>query len=211
MLPCPVCLKPDAASYMDLDGVSYRICSHCLSIFTDPKDLLSLEAEHSRYLLHENDPDDPGYRRFLERLAEPVAAHLAPASRGLDYGCGPTPLLAHIMEEKGHVMDIYDPYFFPDRTPLSRQYDFITCSEAAEHFHHPGKEFSRLASMLKPGAILGIMTSLWDESIDFPNWYYRKDPTHVVFYHQQTFLTLAEKLDLTCSFPEKNIILLRNT
>ena len=209
MMQCPVCLNPSTNSYIHVDGVAYLICPSCLAVFTDPKNLLPKEEEHARYLLHDNNPDDPGYRRFLEKLALPVDARLSKPSQGLDYGCGPTPLLARIMEERGHTMTVYDPYFFPDPAPLAGQYDFITCSEAAEHFHRPAEEFERLAGLLRPGGLLGIMTSLLDESIDFSTWYYRKDPTHVVFYHQKSFLALAKRLDLSCTFPEKNIILMQ--
>ena len=211
MLQCPVCLNLGTIPYLTLDGVRYLSCPECLAIFTDPKDLPTRDEEHSRYLLHENNPEDPGYRRFLEKLTRPVADLLTHPSTGLDYGCGPTPLLARIMEEQGHTMRLYDPYFFPDPSPLSEKYDFITCSEAAEHFYRPAEEFTRLADMLRPGGVLGVMTSLWDETIDFATWYYRKDPTHVVFYHRQSFQTLAETLHLSCSFPAKNIILLQKS
>jgi len=211
MTPCPVCLSSDTSPYMEAEGVLYFSCLHCLAIFTDPNDLPTQEEEQARYLLHQNNPDDPGYRRFLEKLALPVAARLTVPSKGLDYGCGPTPLLARIMEEHGHTMAVYDPYFARNPAVLSDTYDFITCSEAAEHFYKPAEEFARLAGMLRPGGILGVMTSLWDESIDFATWYYRKDPTHVVFYHRQSFMTLAEQLHLNCSFPAKNIILLQKS
>jgi hypothetical protein len=208
-MPCPVCLNPATDSYLHLEGVHYFRCPSCRAIFADPQSLLAKKEEHARYLLHDNNPGDPGYRTFLEKLALPVNEYLFKPSKGLDYGCGPTPLLAHIMEEQGHGMTYYDPYFFPDTAPLSRTYDFITCSEAAEHFYRPAEEFERLAGMLLPGGILGVMTSLWDESIDFRTWYYRKDPTHVVFYHKKSFLTLAGHLGFSCTFPAKNIIIMQ--
>lgn len=208
-MTCPVCLKPSAQTFSNVDGIDYFQCPHCLAIFTHPKDLLDKDAEQSRYSLHDNNPDDPGYRRFLERLALPVTTRLSKPSEGLDYGCGPTPLLATIMQEHGHRMRVYDPYFFPDTAPLAKRYDFITCSEAAEHFYHPAQEFERLAGMLRPGGLLGVMTSLWDESIDFNAWYYRKDPTHVVFYHKKSFQTLAKKLGFSCTFEAKNIVLMQ--
>lgn len=194
---------------MQVDGVRYFQCPHCLAISSDPKALLDRKREFERYRLHDNNPDDPGYRRFLEQLARPVDERLTRPSEGLDYGCGPTPLLASILEEKGHRMAVFDPYFFPDTAPLSHHYDFVTCSEAAEHFYHPAREFECLASLLLPGGLLGVMTSLWDESIDFTSWYYRKDPTHVVFYHRKSFLVLAERLGLSATFPGKNIIILQ--
>jgi SAM-dependent methyltransferase len=209
MMHCPVCRNDRSAFYGYIEAIDYYQCRVCLAIFTDPKALLEKEQEHARYLLHENNADDPGYRRFLERLAVPVNSRLNTPSEGLDYGCGAAPLLAEILEEYGHSMQVYDPYFFPDTAPLQRSYDFITCSEAAEHFYNPAEEFERLAALLRPGGILGIMTSLWDESIDFATWYYRKDPTHVVFYHRQSFQTLSESLRFVCDFPEKNIIILQ--
>ena len=207
-MQCPVCTTPDAAHYLCVDGSDYFLCSSCRAIFVDPAALLSKEKEQERYLLHENNPDDPGYRRFLERLALPLLKEIPPASSGLDYGCGPTPLLAQIIREHGHRAVVYDPYFFPDASVLTERYDFITCSEAAEHFYAPAAEFERLSTMLKPGGILALMTSLWDDSVDFATWYYRKDPTHVVFYHEETFRFLADRLGFSCTFPAQNIILM---
>jgi hypothetical protein len=63
--------------------------------------------------------------------------------------------------------------------------------------------------MLRPGGILAVMTSLWNERTDFASWYYRLDPTHVVFFHEETFRRLAGDLGLACDFPAKNIILLQ--
>jgi hypothetical protein len=43
-----------------------------------------------------------------------------------------------MLAEAGHAMALYDPFFRPDPAALERDYDFITCTETAEHFHHPG-------------------------------------------------------------------------
>ena len=76
---------------------------------------------------------------------------------------------------------------------LSGQYDFITCTEAAEHFYDPGKEFQLLANLLRPKGWLGLMTKLYSDEIDFTSWYYRRDPTHVCFYQRETMAWLAQK------------------
>ena len=49
-------------------------------------------------------------------------------------------------------MSLYDPFFFPDRTRLSRRYDFITATEVVEHLHRPGEELERLWAMLRRAA-----------------------------------------------------------
>ena len=47
-------------------------------------------------------------------------------------------------------MKLYDPFFYPDKSVLKAHYDFIACTERAEHFHDPFAEFDRLDSLLKP-------------------------------------------------------------
>ena len=109
------------------------------------------DAEHAFYRTHENDPDDPGYRRFLARLATPLLDRLPARSRGLDYGCGPGPALAAMLREAGHAVALYDALFFPDPSVFGARYDFIACSETVEHFHDPAGQFDRLGALLSPG------------------------------------------------------------
>jgi cyclopropane fatty-acyl-phospholipid synthase-like methyltransferase len=68
-----------------------------------------------------------------------------------------------------------------------RTYDFITCTEVVEHFHHPALEFRRLDALLKPGGWLAIQTTFQTDDARFARWNYRRDPTHVVFYRPYTF------------------------
>lgn len=46
-------------------------------------------------------------------------------------------------------MECYDPFFFPSDSILSQKYDFVTCTEAIEHFFEPKKEWKLLLSLLK--------------------------------------------------------------
>ena len=194
MLPCcPLCRQSDCPPFSQVDGRHYFRCPRCELTFLHPQQLSASDAERAHYNLHENDPDDPGYRAFLDRLASPLCEHLKSGSEGLDFGCGPGPALARMLEQRGHLMAVYDPLFAPDTTVLARQYDFVTCTEVVEHFHQPAKEFELLISLVRPGGLLAIMTSLLHERIDFQKWHYRRDPTHVCFYHQQTFLWLARR------------------
>ncbi len=89
---------------------------------------LLVYVHYAHYLHHENHLDDPGYRRFLSKLADPLLARLPAGSKGLDYGCGPGPALAAMLREAGHQVALYDPFFHPDLTPLERSYDFETCT-----------------------------------------------------------------------------------
>lgn len=175
----------------------------------DPADRPSPEEERARYDTHENDPSDPRYRSFLRRVLDPLLPLLPAASRGLDYGAGPGPALQAMLEESGHPTRIYDPFYAPDPTALEDQYDFVTCTETAEHFHDPDREFRRLDGLLRPGGWLGIMTERLDEELDFGSWYYVRDPTHVVFYRRTTLEWLAQRHGWNVRFPHPNVGLFR--
>lgn len=208
--PCPLC-GVRAKWFLKADEKDYFRCSKCALRFVDPGARLTSDTEYAHYLHHENKVDDPKYRKFLSRLANPLLKELRPSSKGLDYGCGPGPALAAMLNEAGHEMAIYDPFFAPDESPLLDTYDVITCTEVAEHFHDPAGEFESLIAMLKPNGILGLMTCFQTEDDRFANWHYRKDPTHVVFYQIDTIRWIARKHRLSVKFPVKDVaIMFRN-
>lgn len=205
---CPVCAEP-ADHFLAVDGRDYYRCEVCGARFLDPAQRPSRNVEHAHYMHHENDPGDPRYRRFLSRLADPLMVRLAPASRGLDYGCGPGPALASMLRETGHAVALYDPVFASDPSPLACTYDFVVCTEAVEHFHAPAREFARLRGLVRPGGWLAIMTCFQTEDARFSVWHYRKDPTHVVFFREGTFRYLADIWGWSCEVPVKDVVLMQ--
>ena len=208
-LTCPLCRCGETRVLLvDRAGSTYHRCSACKATFLDPSCFLSPAEEYAHYLTHENDVSDAGYRTYLSKLADPLRARLKPASAGLDYGCGPAPALADMMRSAGHEMVVFDPYFASDGAVLERAYDFVTCTETAEHFHAPGDEFERLAGLLKPGGVLAVMTIFQTDDARFESWRYRQDPTHVVFYREQTFAVLARQLQLRCDVIAKDVVFL---
>ena len=199
---CPICSGTNVFSFQLIGSIEYFRCKTCPGLFTDPESRLSPQEEKERYSLHNNDVEDSEYRKFLSKLYDPLIKKLKKESRGLDYGCGPGPALASMLREEGFSVDIYDPYFFPDESYRDKVYDFITCTEAAEHFYEPQKEFNKLDRLLVDKGILGIMTNFYEDTINFEDWYYRKDPTHVVFYAVKTLQCIAEErsweVDIQC-------------
>jgi 2-polyprenyl-3-methyl-5-hydroxy-6-metoxy-1,4-benzoquinol methylase len=206
---CPVCGSPQPRPLLSIAGRHYWACAACEARFLDPRQRPSRAAEHAHYRQHQNDPADPGYRRFLARLAEPLLARLPAGAHGLDFGCGPGPALAAMLREAGHPMALYDPCFYPDAAALQGRYDFIACTETAEHFHRPAEELARLDRLLVPGGWLGIMTCFQTDDARFAAWHYRHDPTHVVFYRAATWRYLAAARGWSCVIPVKDVALLR--
>jgi SAM-dependent methyltransferase len=205
--PCPLCRAADVHPHAELRGARYFACGVCRLVFLDPSRRPTAEAERAHYGTHRNDPDDPGYRAFLSRLADPLAERLAPGAEGLDYGSGPGPALPRMMRERGFRVRAYDPFFAPDEDALRRSYDFVACSETAEHFHHPAREFARLHGLLRPGGWLGVMTEMLDDARDFAGWRYARDPTHVCFYHADTMRWIAGAHGWRMESAGRNVVL----
>jgi hypothetical protein len=135
--PCPLC-HSDACELYHAEGERrWFRCPSCTLIHLDPALRLSPRDERARYSHHENNPHDPRYVDFLRRLADPLARRLLPGARGLDFGCGPSPVLAGMLNEAGFPCRAYDPFFFPDASRISGQYDFVACSEVVEHACDP--------------------------------------------------------------------------
>lgn len=188
---CPLCLAPGAAPFHADRRRHYRRCPVCALVFVPAAEHLPADAEKAQYDHHENALDDPGYRRFLARLAGPVLARVPAGARGLDVGCGPAPLLARMLGEGGIAMRVYDPFYAPDDSVWAQRYDLVTASEVVEHFRAPGREFARLFAAVRPGGLLAVMTKRVRDARAFAGWHYILDPTHIAFYAEDTFAWLA--------------------
>ena len=187
---CPLCNSHHTVSYQQ--DSDYRQCSICQLIYTPQDQHLNESEEKSRYDQHQNDPQDQRYRDFLSKVFNPVLNHIKPGQQGLDFGCGPGPTLSLMFNECGYQVDLYDKYYAADEAVFSKSYDFITTTEVAEHLEAPGYELDRLFSMLNPGGVLALMTQLYD-GVDFAQWHYKNDPTHICFYHSDTMRFLAAR------------------
>ena len=209
---CLVCLSDETCPFLTTEERkrgrrNYRKCPRCGLIFIAPEHRLGPGEEKARYDLHQNDPQDPGYVRFLSRLAVPLAERLKPASTGLDFGCGPGPALGKLLESRGHTVHNYDPFYFPDPSAFERRYDFIVCTEVLEHLFSPREVFMQFDSLLAgKGAVLGLMTGMLECESDFADWWYRQDPTHVAFYRRTTFEWIAAWRNWNLEFPAANVV-----
>lgn len=186
----------------------YQRCTNCEATFLDPAHFLNTAQARAEYEQHRNTPGDTGYVQFLRRVATPLLAQLPPGRLGLDYGCGPGPVLAQLLRDAGHTVRLYDPLFTPDTAALECRYDFITCTEVIEHFHAPADEFRRLDGLLHPGGWLALTTCFQTDDARFAQWHYRRDPTHVVFYREATLAHIARRHGWAMSVPQRNVALM---
>lgn len=209
MSDCRLCGRPDAELFATVEGRRYLRCPRCHLTFLGAAQLPDRAEEKAQYDLHRNEPEDAGYRRFLDQLGAPLCERLPAGAEGLDFGCGPGPALARMLEERGHPMRVYDPIYAPDPAALDQQYDFVTCTEVLEHLHWPKREWRRFAELVKPGGWLGVMTRFLTDDGHFPRWHYRRDPTHVCFWQPATFQWLAREQGWELVMANNPVALLR--
>ena len=207
---CPLCHSLATRSFHQDKKRAYRRCQTCWLVFVPPQYWLSAEDERRHYGWHQNDPSDKRYRKFLSRLCTPLLNRLQGGERGLDFGSGPGPTLSVMLEEAGHTMAIYDPFFANDEAVFGRPYDFVTATEVFEQLFRPKQEIERLLSILKPNGMLGIMTKLVLDAEKFATWHYKNDPTHVIFFSQPTLEWLAQQYDLTLSVVAADAFIFRS-
>lgn len=206
---CPLCSSNQTQFYFEDKHRSYFQCSFCELVFVPEEQRLDAVTEKAHYDHHENNPDDPGYRQFLSRLASPLLERITSDANGLDFGCGPGPALAHMLREAGHNMALYDIYYQPDKDVLTETYDFVTATEVIEHLFDPKTIWAQWLSLVKPGGWIGIMTKQVIDLEAFSRWHYKNDPTHVSFFSQATFRYLAERDQLELEFIGNDVILLK--
>ena len=205
---CPLCLHRGGSLFHQDRLRVYWSCPQCELIYVPARYHISVEAARRRYDTHRNKPDDPGhagYRAFLNRLLNVLVPLLPPGCTGLDFGSGPEPVLSLLMAEQGFQIKNYDPLYANLPSLLEQTYDFVTCAETMEHFTQPRANWECLLGLVKHGGWLGIMTQFVTDRSRFPNWYYKRDVTHVCFYSRETIEWLAQRYALSAHFYESSV------
>ncbi len=182
----------------------YRRCLACDFIFLDDQFVLSPESEFAVYENHENSIDDLKYVAYFKRYIDAaIRDYVAPGDlQCLDFGSGPEPVLARVLERDfGWSVDIYDKFYATSSVYEGREYDLITSTEVVEHFSDPMQYFRLFKKLLRPGGILSIMTLFHPtDNDDFLDWFYIRDPSHIAFYSPKTMAVIAASLDLSVVF-----------
>ncbi|MCF7941670.1 MAG: class I SAM-dependent methyltransferase [Spirochaetia bacterium] len=196
---CIICTERTEELRDPKHGTLYHRCPACRFIAKDPQHLLSPEAELRLYDYHNNSIDDPRYVAYFYRfLEDAVFGYAGSGRRGLDFGSGPSPVLAQILERyHGYEMDIYDLYYAPERIYRGKRYDLLTCTEVLEHLQDPLPYFRLFRQLLGEQGILSVMTLFHpDDRKQFFDWHYIRDATHISFYTLETLHCIAEQTGL---------------
>ena len=177
-------------------GDEYFHCENCKAISRKLTSLPDAITEKKRYDQHQNSPDD-GYEKFISPIINYVLKNISTEKTGLDFGSGPNSILANILGEKKYTLSKFDPFYETGSSVLNNTFDFIIACEVIEHFHYPQNEFKKLKEKLNQKGEILIMTHLYDFAINFENWYYKNDFTHVFFYTQETIEWIKKQYDFS--------------
>lgn len=199
---CPLCNQFGETFYKD----RFYCCPDCSGIFVASAYIPNPEKEKKRYEEHINDVTDVRYQNFVSPIINAVKKNFPTNSLGLDFGAGTGPVISKILGDIGYQLKQFDPFFCNDTRVLQHSYDYIVCCEVIEHFHFPSKEFELLKSLLKPNGHLYIMTHLYNNKINFNNWYYKNDITHVFIYQQDTLEEIKDRFDFSSLAIEDRLV-----
>lgn len=207
---CTLCDSKDFREFYSFRNSVFYRCNNCSLIFQSYDSLCSHSEEKERYLEHNNSILSDGYRTFLYNIINPVKQYMNIECKGLDFGSGPYPMMAELLKKESYKVDSFDPYF-NDFDLSNKQYDFIILCEVIEHFNRPKKEFDYIRGLLKEDGFLFIQTSLFYDELEFSNWYYKNDMTHVSFFSDKTISYICSEYGLErIKANKKNIVILKS-
>ncbi len=200
---CKVCHAPVIELNDKQFNIVYLRCSTCGFVHLDDQFHVSFDEEKEEYNLHENSADDEGYVNYLNNFLKIAVDPFINEGSMLDYGCGPGPVLAMLMNKRGFSTKTYDRHFPHDYDALEHKYDLITSTEVFEHFHDPVSEMKKICDLLNPNGILSIMTSVPPHGEAFLKWGYRRERTHISFYTRKSLEQLAKAVDMKVIFHDE--------
>lgn len=211
---CSICNSKTKTVKHSKTSVLFHECPTCQLITRELSDYFSHQEEVERYLQHQNSIDDSSYQNYFVQFIVETKLLENKDNRivnGLDFGSGPTPVLAHVLTHNYQVnMDIYDPIFSPNPVYENKLYDFITCTEVIEHIKNPLETFNLFNKLLVPNGLLAIMTQFHPNHENlFLDWFYIRDRSHISFFTLRTVETLAAKTGFTLAWMnQKNCVTL---
>ncbi len=191
---CKVCNNATKRVKDKMQKKSYRLCHNCQAIMMQKNFIVDEIRELAQYKNHNNNFQNTGYVKMFEDFLDYFWSDLKKQKQfALDFGSGPGSVLAQILKKRGVHTDIYDKFYQPIKMFEGRKYDLITSTEVFEHLQNPLEILTIFKQHLKKDGIIAIMTLFHDNNEEnFLQWWYRRDPTHILFYTPKTFEVLAK-------------------
>ncbi len=211
-MQCRICQGPTQAFFDEYMECETFHCPECEFIFKDTQAIVSEEKELKVYQQHNNTEENLGYvAMFRDFIDKTIAPNREKIHTALDFGSGPNPVLAKMLRREGFETDHYDKFFAPKKVYEGKSYDLVTSTEVIEHIADVQGVMQLFSEHLNPGGYLALMTQFHSNTEEhYLQWWYRRDPTHIVFYRPRSFKVLAKQYGLTLRYhDDKKLILLQ--
>jgi hypothetical protein len=199
-------------SFKDIElKKTFFYCFNCELIFLDKKFYVTKKNEKNQYDHHNNSLENDGYVKMFENFLDYTLSDLTKVKNALDFGSGPTPVLAELLKRRGLEVEYFDKFYQPKKIYKTKKYDLITSTEVFEHLENPKEVLNLLSNHLNPNGIISLMT-LFHTNIesDFLKWWYRRDPTHITFFTPKTIEIMAKECGLKLlKHDSKRVIVLK--
>lgn len=195
---CKICQNNTISFFHQSLSKDYFYCNACEFISLHDTFVVDLEKEKAQYGNHHNSLENEGYVKMFEDFMDLFWDRLTCKEiHALDFGSGPTPVLAKLLERRGATVDCYDKFYQPETIFETQTYDLITSTEVFEHLENPLETLKMLTNHLKPNGIIAIMTLFHPNNTElFLKWWYPRDPTHISFFTCKTLDILGKKCGL---------------
>ncbi|MBN2260010.1 MAG: class I SAM-dependent methyltransferase [Clostridiales bacterium] len=202
---CKICgSETEEINYEQFD-IKYHYCRKCEFISKDNRSIISAEEELKIYETHVNSIDDRRYVDYFKKfIDDAIMPFCGEGKYGLDFGSGPSPVLAMILErDYGYSMNIYDIFYATAKIYHGKKYDLITSTEVVEHLENPIKYFSLFSELMDCNTLLVIMTQFHPvEEEKLFKWHYMRDMSHISFYTSKTMSYISDKIGLEMVFTD---------
>ncbi len=207
-MKCKLCRSGNCYHFAKDSSREYVRCDNCTLVFVQKKDILSSIEEKSRYALHDNTIGNRDYVNYLNTFADNLTHIPVPNPKILDFGSGENSILTNILVNKGIDCIAYDPLYDIGNNTLNSTYDIIIMCEVIEHLKNIQKEVSLLSKLLSEIGYILIRTELLQDNMDFTDWWYTKDPTHINFFSAASIKAFGELLGKKTVYSGNNNIII---
>jgi len=209
-MKCKIC-NTISVSFEDTElKKRFYHCPSCNLIFLDKKFYVSTSKEKNQYDQHNNNLENEGYVKMFNDFLDFTIGN-SHIKNTLDFGSGPTPVLAELLKRRGLNVEYFDKFYQPKKVYENKKYDLITSTEVFEHIENPKETLNLLSNHLNTNGIISIMTLFHtNKQDDFLKWWYRRDPTHITFFTPKSIETMAKKCGLKLlKHDNKRVIVLK--